>query len=175
MLISLPFSVYQVGTPSVPQNYEPVVFRAFIRKVAETMAYRFEALAISTGDNLGQVASQTLYNLASIDRDATLPILRPLLAFDKTEIVDLASSIGTYELSIAEYKDCCALLSRHPRTRADPETVQLLLSRLNTDKMIAEMIAGGSLTVYEPADDSISSCALDQYFRPRMARAPEQV
>jgi len=122
-LVLVPFTDYQVATGDLRPEYEPVVFRHFMRIVAEKVAHRVGAIAISTGDNLGQVASQTLYNLACIDAGASMPILRPVLGYDKSEIVKLAEAIGTYEDSIADYKDCCSIVSRHPRTRMNVEAV----------------------------------------------------
>jgi tRNA uracil 4-sulfurtransferase len=122
-LILVPFTDYQVATADLRPDYEPVVFRHFMRIVAEKVAHRLGALAISTGDNLGQVASQTLYNLACIDAGASMPTLRPVVGYDKSEIVKLAQEVGTYEDSIADYKDCCSIVSRHPRTRMNVEAV----------------------------------------------------
>jgi thiamine biosynthesis protein ThiI len=116
-LILVPFTEYQVTTGDLRPDFEPVVFRHFMRVVAEKVANRVGAIATSTGDNLGQVASQTLYNLACIDAGASMPTLRPVVGYDKSEIVKVAEAIGTYEGSIADYKDCCSIVSRHPRTR----------------------------------------------------------
>jgi tRNA uracil 4-sulfurtransferase len=116
-LILVPFTDYQVTTGDLRPDFEPVVFRHFMRVVAEKVANRVGAIATSTGDNLGQVASQTLYNLACIDAGASMPTLRPVVGYDKSEIVKVAEAIGTYEDSIADYKDCCSMVSRHPRTR----------------------------------------------------------
>jgi thiamine biosynthesis protein ThiI len=122
-LVLAPFSEYQLATGGLRPEYEPVVFRHFMRMVAEKVASKVGAIAISTGDNLGQVASQTLYNLACIDAGGSMPTLRPVLGYDKSEIVKLAESIGTYEDSIEDYKDCCSIVSRHPRTRMNVEQV----------------------------------------------------
>jgi tRNA uracil 4-sulfurtransferase len=122
-LILVPFTEYQVTTGDLRPDYEPVVFRHFMRIVAEKVANRLGAIATSTGDNLGQVASQTLYNLACIDAGASMPTLRPVVGYDKAEIVKVAEAIGTYEDSIADYKDCCSIVSRHPRTRMKVEDV----------------------------------------------------
>jgi tRNA uracil 4-sulfurtransferase len=122
-LVLVPFTDYQVATADLRSDYEPVVFRHFMRILAEKVARRVGAVAISTGDNLGQVASQTLYNLACIDAGASMPTLRPVIGYDKSEIVSLAQSIGTYEDSISDYKDCCSIVSRHPRTRMNVEAV----------------------------------------------------
>ncbi|HEV2390348.1 MAG TPA: THUMP domain-containing protein, partial [Nitrososphaerales archaeon] len=122
-MVLVPFTDYQVATGDLRPEYEPVVFRHFMRIVAEKVARRVGAIAISTGDNLGQVASQTLYNIACIDAGASMPTLRPVLGYDKSEIVKLAQEIGTYGDSVADYKDCCSIVSRHPRTRMNVEAV----------------------------------------------------
>ena len=122
-LVLVPFTEYQIATREMRPDFEPVVFRHFVRIVAEKVANRVGAIAISTGDNLGQVASQTLYNLACIDAGASMPTLRPVVGYDKSEIVKLAEAIGTYEDSIADYKDCCSIVSKHPRTRMKVEDV----------------------------------------------------
>jgi tRNA uracil 4-sulfurtransferase len=122
-LVLVPFIDYQMTTADLRPDFEPVVFRHFMRIVAEKAAHRVGAVAISTGDNLGQVASQTLYNIACIDAGASMPTLRPVLGYDKSEIVKLAGAIGTYEDSISDYKDCCSMVSRHPRTRMKVEDV----------------------------------------------------
>ncbi len=102
----------------VPHRLELVLFRRFMLKVANKVAFENGCKAIVTGDNLSQVASQTLENLIVLDNASELPIFRPLLTFDKQEIVALAQRIGTYELSIQPYKDCCSLIARHPETKA---------------------------------------------------------
>src|SRR6185503_18640171 len=98
-------------------EYDLVIFRRFMARVAQALCHKLRAQAIVTGDNLSQVASQTLPNLVTTSQAVEMPILRPLIAFNKDEIVNLAMQIGTYEESIQPYKDCCAIISRHPRTR----------------------------------------------------------
>ncbi len=142
-LILVPFTDYQVATSDLRPDYEPVVFRHFMRIVAERFANRIGATAISTGDNLGQVASQTLYNLACIDAGSSMPTLRPVVGYDKSEIVELAQAIGTYEDSIADYKDCCSIVSRHPRTRMNVENV-LEVSRRYDFPALAEKVLSQS-------------------------------
>lgn len=128
-VVLVPFTEYQVATSDLRPDYEPVVFRHFMRIVAERVAHRVGATALSTGDNLGQVASQTLYNLACIDAGSSMPTLRPVVGYDKSEIVELAQRIGTYGDSIEDYKDCCSIVSRHPRTRMGVEAVLSASSR----------------------------------------------
>ncbi len=150
-LVLVPFTEYQVATGDLRQEYEPVVFRHFMRIVAEKVARRVGAAALSTGDNLGQVASQTLYNLACIDAGSTMPTLRPVVGYDKSEIVELAQRIGTYEDSIAEYKDCCSIVSRHPRTRMSVDAVLDASSRYDLHALADATLAQAAVMKLDAA------------------------
>ncbi|MBI3994876.1 MAG: tRNA 4-thiouridine(8) synthase ThiI [Nitrospirae bacterium] len=104
---------------SVPPPLRVVLYRRFMIRIAEEIAHRERAKAIITGENLGQVASQTLENLTVIQEAARLPILRPLIGFDKDEIIETAKAIGTYSTSILPDQDCCRLfIPPHPSVAA---------------------------------------------------------
>ncbi len=104
---------------AVPPPLRVIVYRRLMLRIAERLAGRSGAQALVTGEVVGQVASQTLDNLAVIDRVATLPVLRPLIGCDKDEIVAEAQALGTYSISIIPDEDCCTLFTpRHPATRA---------------------------------------------------------
>jgi thiamine biosynthesis protein ThiI len=152
-LVLVPFAEYQIATSEVPSDCEPSLFRRFMRLTAEALAPHFGSPAISTGDSLAQAASQTLWNLAVFDQGSSLPILRPLLTYDKQEITELAKRIGTYELSIQEYRDCCAIITRHPRTRAKSETIERYASTLGFDSLVRKCISLGTLVTYNPNKD----------------------
>jgi len=156
-LVLVPFADYQLATTGVPGYLEPSLFRRFMRMTAEGIATRFDAKAISTGDSLSQAASQTLWNIASFDEGSTLPILRPLLTYDKDEIIGLARHIGTYELSLEEYKDCCAIITRHPRTRVKAEEVSDHVRRLGLQDLVWRSVARSSLVTYNPARDILKA------------------
>lgn len=100
-------------------GYEVILLRRFIQRLGAVLAARWGAAALVSGDSLGQVASQTLENLIAAEQAAELPVLRPLIGYDKQEIITVARRIGTYAISIQPYKDCCALLNRNPRTRSN--------------------------------------------------------
>jgi len=134
----------------IPQNYELILFRRFMMRIAARIASEHDAVALVTGDNLAQVASQTTSNLIACDQAATLPVWRPLLAFNKEEIIARAVAIGTYESSIEAYKDCCSLVSRHPLTRPRLETVLHLEQRLPLDEMTAGTLDDTTLLKIEP-------------------------
>jgi len=132
-LYLVPYTHFDVALLGQRTAYELVIFRRFMAATAAALAPRIGAQALVTGDNLGQVASQTLENIASFSRAVELPVLRPLITYDKQEIVDTARRIGTYDLSIEPYKDCCAIISRHPRTRSRHETLAALEHELLPD------------------------------------------
>lgn len=153
-MILVPFAPYQLATRELPEEFEPTVFRYFMRLVAERLAEEMDFLAISTGDNLAQVASQTLYNISCIDRCCSIPTLRPLLGYDKDEIVQLAKRIGTYEISLREYKDCCSIISRHPKTRMRWESVEEAARRFRFADLVSQCTSMGSVVTYGSSSES---------------------
>jgi len=119
-----------------------VLYRRMMLRIAETLARARGALALVTGESLGQVASQTLTNLAVIDAVATLPVLRPLIGTDKLEISDQAERIGTFETSVIPDQDCCQLfVPRHPSTRARTVEVESAESALDIPTLVAQAVA----------------------------------
>ncbi len=136
----LPAHPFQVAVLEKVSDVELVAFRRFILRAAEHLAHKRGALALVTGDNLGQVASQTLKNLHVTGRAVEMPVLRPLIAFDKEEIVALAKEIGTYQLSLKPYQDVCSIRAQHPATWASMNDVLRLESTLHLDTVLAETL-----------------------------------
>lgn len=96
-----------------------VLYRRLMFNIAQEIAKKEKALGLITGENLGQVASQTIENIAVIESGLSMPVLRPLITYDKQEIIQKAKTIGTFELSIQEHQDCCSrFLPKHPETRS---------------------------------------------------------
>ena len=123
-----------------PHKLATVLYRRMMMRTASLIARRNRAMALVTGESLGQVASQTLPNLVAIDRASPLPVLRPLLAFDKTETIELARRIGTYEASIVPCPDSCTLFAPdHPETCAKMEAVLSAEEGLNVTEMAREL------------------------------------
>lgn len=147
-LILLPFSIYQLATIDLPSELEPVLFRRFMRVTAEKIAQLFNAFAISTGDSLAQAASQTINNISAMDFGCKLAILRPLLGYDKNEIVELAKRIGTYEYSIKEYKDCCSIITRHPKTKVSIDECLEYSERIGVEPLAERCIDSGKVIRY---------------------------
>ena len=127
---------------AVPEPLRTLVVRRMMLRVAESLCLRERGGALITGDSLGQVASQTLEALSAVGEVVTLPLLRPLVAMDKTEIIEMARRIGTYDVSIRPFDDCCALFaSRHPRTRPTRAEVRAAEGRLDVAALVAGAVA----------------------------------
>lgn len=118
-LLVAPFTKIQTEImDKCPEKYRVIIMRRMMMRVASIICHKQGGLAIFTGDNLGQVASQTLESLRVIEKVSDYPVLRPLLCFDKVETVRLAQQIGTYDISILPYEDCCSVfVPKHPVTR----------------------------------------------------------
>ena len=120
--------------------YAVLLYRRMMMRAASVIAARERARALVTGENLGQVASQTLENLGAVEAASDLPVLRPLITYDKLDIVDQAKRIGTFETSILPYDDCCSLfVPKHPATRATPEDLARAEGDLDTAAMAREL------------------------------------
>ncbi len=124
-----------------PQKLRIILYRRFMMKIAERIAGSERASALVTGDSLGQVASQTLENMAAIEENIKIPVLRPLIGFDKKEITSKAEEIGTYKTSILPHEDCCSLfMPEHPETKAKLEEVEAAERELEVENLITEAI-----------------------------------
>ncbi|MGB9718294.1 MAG: tRNA uracil 4-sulfurtransferase ThiI [Thermoproteota archaeon] len=136
----VPSYEFQIATVNIPAKYDLVLFRRFMFRVAERIAEAEGARALVTGESLAQVASQTLENMVVISSGLRMPVFRPLIAFDKEEIVNIAKKIGTYELSIKPYKDCCSIIAKHPETKAKLEIVEKLEKQIDIDSVVSRSI-----------------------------------
>ena len=126
-----------------PEEYFTLIMRRFMMRIAERIAKDAGAKAIVTGENLGQVASQTMEAMAATQAVLDLPVLQPLIGLDKEEIVQLSRKIGTFDTSILPYEDCCTVFTpRHPRTRPKPGEVAAAESVLDVDALVEEALQG---------------------------------
>ena len=128
-----------------PHDELTIIMRRYMMRIAQTLAEQNGALALITGESIGQVASQTLKSLVSTNEVCTMPVFRPLIAFDKQDIIDLSQKIGTFETSILPYEDCCTIfVAKHPVTRPNPGIIrrseEKLLPGINelVEKALAE-------------------------------------
>lgn len=131
----VPTSLFQVKA-SKAGRFELVLLKAFMLKLAERVAEKENARLIYTGESLGQVASQTPGNLLAAQQGISLPILRPLIGFDKEEIITKARQIGTYEESIKEYRDVCSINARNPSTDSKSAIIGRLEKEIGMEKLV---------------------------------------
>ncbi|MBR3556282.1 MAG: tRNA 4-thiouridine(8) synthase ThiI [Oscillospiraceae bacterium] len=126
-----------------PEPYFTLIMRRFMMRLAQEVALANGCGALVTGENLGQVASQTMEALRCTEAPLTLPVLRPLIGMDKEEIIRRARELGTFETSILPYEDCCTVFTpKHPRTRPTPEEVEEAEAALDVEALIKEALAG---------------------------------
>jgi thiamine biosynthesis protein ThiI len=127
---------------TVPDPLRVLVMRRMMMRICGALAPREDALALVTGESVGQVASQTLEAIAVINEPVQLPVLRPLIGADKTEIVAQAEAIGTYPISIRPYDDCCSLfVPAHPRTQPTFDEVHAAEAGLDHEALAADALA----------------------------------
>ena len=136
------FPIQKEIASKCPEKEITILGRIFMMKIAEKLAVKQNYNALVTGESLGQVASQTIQGLTVVDKLIDISILRPLIAMDKTEIIDIARTIGTYETSILPFEDCCTVfLPKHPVTKPKIEDITKSLSLLDVDSLIKEAIS----------------------------------
>src|SRR4029453_3433237 len=135
-----------------PANTRVILYRRYMMRLAEKIAWREKARVLVTGDSVGQVASQTIENIDVISRAVTMPILRPPIGDAKNEIVDIARRIGTYEISIQPDQDCCSLfVPKHPETRARLEQIEEAEGRLQVEDVLKQTLRGAEVLLQYPA------------------------
>ncbi len=133
-----------------PEDYMITIMRRFMMRIAEKLAKMNGAGAVITGESLGQVASQTLESITSTNSVATIPVFRPLIGFDKEEIIEIAQKIGTFETSILPYEDCCTIfLPKKPVTKPRLSAVEKVESVLDVDKLVENALQNIETIVIE--------------------------
>jgi thiamine biosynthesis protein ThiI len=141
----------------VPDNYEMTVTRRFMLRIAEKIAKVHHAKAIVNGESLGQVASQTLDSMYTINSVTNLPVLRPLITMDKLEVIEQARKIGTYDISILPYEDCCTIfLPAESKTKPDKDKAERYESFLNLEEIIDDAVNRTTSHEFTPSADEES-------------------
>ena len=141
----VPFAeVQQRIVAETPARFRIIIYRRFMVRISEAISQKLGAKALVTGESLGQVSSQTLTNITTIEAAAAaMPILRPLIGMDKQEIISLARAIGTYEVSIQPHDDCCSfLMPRRPATRSTPEELEAAEAALDVEALVSMALEG---------------------------------
>ena len=135
-----------------PHEELTIIMRRYMMKIAEEFAKKDQCLALVTGESIGQVASQTIHSLAATNEVCTMPVFRPLIGFDKQEIVDVALKIQTYDTSILPYEDCCTIfVAKHPVTKPNIQVIKKSEERLQEkiDDMLKEAVESAETVICE--------------------------
>lgn len=140
----VPFTKIQMEIhEKCPEEYTTLIMRRFMMRIAERVALSEHAEALITGESIGQVASQTMQALGTTDSVVSMPVFRPVIGFDKSEIIDVAKKIGTFETSSLPYEDCCTVFTpRHPATHPKMEKILQGEGALDVEGLIEEAVAG---------------------------------
>ena len=128
-----------------PHDELTIIMRRYMMKIAERFAGEDGSMALVTGESIGQVASQTIQSLVCTDDAASMPVFRPLIGFDKQDIIDLSLKIGTYDTSIQPFEDCCTIfVAKHPVTKPRLDIIKKSEERLkdNIDELVEKAVSG---------------------------------
>ncbi|MDQ0224587.1 tRNA 4-thiouridine(8) synthase ThiI [Bacillus sp. 7586-K] len=138
----VPFTAIQEKIQAqVPENYTMTSTRRMMLKIADILREKQQALALITGESLGQVASQTLESMVAINDVTSTPILRPLITMDKLEIIEIAKQIGTHDISVRPFEDCCTIFTpASPKTKPKLEKVSRFESFVDFDELVMEAV-----------------------------------
>ena len=135
--------IQQAINENCPEEQMTILSRRFMMKIAERLAREVKADVLITGENIGQVASQTVQGLVVTDNAVEIPVMRPLIAMDKVDIMEIAQKIGTFETSIQPFEDCCTVfLPKHPSTKPKLESIKESESHLDVEGLIANAMSG---------------------------------
>ncbi|KRO04305.1 thiamine biosynthesis ATP pyrophosphatase [Levilactobacillus paucivorans] len=156
--IQVPFTkIQETIKEKVPEGYLMTVQRRLMLRLTVAIAEMRHAKGIFNGESLGQVASQTLDSMQAINDVTTMPILRPLLSLDKTEIIKVAEDIDTYDLSILPYEDCCTIFTPpSPKTRPDLEKTRKYEGYIDVEGLMKEALDGIVISEIRPGDNYLN-------------------
>jgi len=136
-----PYNEFYKKIDYITPSDRMIVFRRFIFRLGNKIARRNRAKALVTGDSLGQVASQTLSNLDAVGSVSSIPVFRPLIGMDKQEIIDIGRKIGTYDIAVKPYKDCCALVAeKHPSIKPEIDRITEIEKEIKIEKIIEKTL-----------------------------------
>jgi thiamine biosynthesis protein ThiI len=134
--------------------YAVTLMRRMMFRLAEQVAKKYHCLVLATGESVGQVASQTLESMVCINDVVRMPVLRPLVCYDKVEIIDLARKIGTYETSILPYEDCCTIFDpKNPVTKPTIEKAEYYEKKFDWESMLTKCLENEEIVVAKPEEN----------------------
>jgi len=148
----VPFTEIQLAiNDNCPEEQATIIMRRLMMKIAEQIARKSNAMALITGESMGQVASQTMHGLYCTDAAVNMPVFRPLIGMDKVEVVDIARKIDTFETSILPYEDCCTVfVAKHPQTKPKLDKIILSESAVDFEPLIKTAVENTEVIVIKP-------------------------
>lgn len=157
--IQVPFTeIQETVKEQSPEGFLMTIQRRFMLRLATAIAKQRHGLAVFNGESLGQVASQTMNSMVAINDVTSFPALRPVLSYDKTEIIKIAEQIDTYDLSILPYEDCCTVFTPpSPKTKPNLEKTRYYEQQLDVDGLMERALAGIKITEIHPGDDFLNA------------------
>ncbi|GAA0380281.1 tRNA uracil 4-sulfurtransferase ThiI [Bacillus horti] len=161
----VPFTEIQTQIKQhIPDDYSITIMRRFMLRITEQLAEQQKALGLASGENVGQVASQTMHSMRTINEVTNYPIIRPLVTMDKLEIIKIAQDIDTYELSILPYEDCCTIFQpKSPKTRPTIKQSTYLENKLNVEQLIADAVANTEVMIMSEKEEKIMNKQTKQH------------
>ena len=136
-----------------PEEFFTIIMRRLMMEIAQRIAAKEECLALITGESVGQVASQTMTAIGCTDAVCRIPVFRPLIGMDKTEIIEISRKIDTFETSTLPYEDCCTVFTpRHPKVRPHLEDVEKAQNSFDFEPLIAKAVEGTELKIFKLDD-----------------------
>lgn len=147
----VPFTEIQEAIKdNCPEEYFTIIMRRLMMEIAQRIAEKENCLALITGESVGQVASQTMAAMACTDAVCRIPVFRPCVGMDKTEIIEIARKIDTFETSIEPYEDCCTVFTpRHPKVRPRLEDIEKAQNSFDFEPLIQRAVEGTELKTFE--------------------------
>lgn len=163
----IPFeSIQRQIVANAPEGFRILLYRRMMLRIAEAIAHREHAIALVTGDSLGQVASQTLQNMVSVGDAVRMPVFRPLAGTDKLEVLALARKIGTYDISSEKFHDCCpAFMPRAPELHATPKRITEAELNLNIGDLVRQGMNAATVERFRYRNGSVQQ--VDSFITPR--------
>lgn len=133
-----------------PEEYFTIIMRRLMMEIAHRIAERDDCLALITGESVGQVASQTMQAIGCTDAVCSIPVFRPLIGMDKTEIIEVARKIDTFEISIQPYEDCCTVFTpKHPKVRPRLSDVEAAQAKFDFSALVDRAVAGTEIRIFK--------------------------
>jgi thiamine biosynthesis protein ThiI len=154
----VPFTEIQEAIrDNCPEEYFTIIMRRLMVEIALKIAKKEKCLALVTGESVGQVASQTMQAIACTDAVSDIPVFRPVIGMDKTEIIEISRKIDTFDISIEPYEDCCTVFTpKHPKVHPDLESIEKAQNSFDFSPLVEKAVAETELKIFKVGQDNFA-------------------